>query len=58
MESEFTIEDPETLTGPWRFKLVYVRQPGLDRLIHEAFENDRIAVDADGKSLTIAPPLR
>jgi len=58
MESDFTIEDPETLTGPWSFKLAYVRQPGLDRLIHEAFDNDRVEVDAQGELLTIKPPKR
>ena len=58
MESEFTIEDAETLTGPWTFKLAYVRQPALDRLIHEAFENDRVEVDDEGELLTIKPPQR
>ena len=58
MESTFTIEDPETLTAPWTFQLAYVRQPAMDRMIHEAFENDRITVDEDGKSFTIAPPQR
>ena len=58
MESQFTIEDAETLTGPWTFRLAYVRQPALDRLIHEAFENDRVEVDAEGELLTIKPPKR
>lgn len=58
MESDFTIEDAETLTGPWTFKLAYVRQPNLDRLIHEAFDNDRVEVDAQGELLTIKPPQR
>jgi hypothetical protein len=56
MESEFTIEDSETLARPWTFRLAYVRQPALDRLIHEAFDNDRVEVDADGELLTITPP--
>jgi hypothetical protein len=58
IESEFMIEDPETLIGPWTFKLAYVRQPALDRLIHEAFDNDRVEVDAQGELLTIKPPKR
>ena len=48
----------ETLTGPWTFRLAYIRQPALDRLIHEAFENDRVEVDAEGELLTIKPPQR
>lgn len=53
IESELTIEDPETLTAPWVMKLAYERAPELDRMIHEAFENDRVEVDGD--TLTIAP---
>jgi hypothetical protein len=56
IESQFTIEDPDTLTGPWTFKLAYVRQPGLDRMVHEDFSNDRVEVDKDGDLLTITPP--
>lgn len=54
IESEMTIEDPETLASPWVFRLAYERQPGIDRLIHEVFDNDRVEVDGDG--LRIAPP--
>jgi hypothetical protein len=48
----------KTITGPWTLKLAYRRQPGLDRLIHEAFVNDRVEVDAQGELLTIKPPKR
>jgi hypothetical protein len=54
IENEITIEDPETLTGPWTQTMAYVRAEGLDRLIHEAFTNDRSAVE--GGVFTILPP--
>jgi hypothetical protein len=54
IESEMTIVDPETLTKPWVVKLTYDRAPELDRMIHEAFDNDRVEVDGD--VLTIIPP--
>jgi hypothetical protein len=56
IESQFTIEDSATLAKPWTFRLAYIRQPGIDRMIHEAFDNDRVEVDADGDLLTIKPP--
>ena len=54
IENEITIEDPETLTAPWTAKMAYVRAEGLDRLIHEAFTNDRS--EAEGGAFTIEPP--
>jgi hypothetical protein len=54
IENEITIEDPETLTAPWTAKMAYVRAEGLDRLIHEAFTNDRSEVE--GGAFTIEPP--
>jgi hypothetical protein len=53
MEVEMTIEDAETLTKPWVVKLAYKRATGMDRMFHEAFQNDRSV--ADGDALTIAP---
>ncbi len=50
---EITIEDPETLTAPWSEKMVYLRAPALDRLIHEDFGNDRSELDGD--VFTIVP---
>ena len=47
MEAEFTIEDPETLTAPWHAKVAYVREKQLDRLVHDAFTNDRSALEGD-----------
>jgi hypothetical protein len=54
IESEMTIEDPSVLSKPWVMKLAYVRQPALDRLVHNAYDNDRSEVDGD--TFTIAPP--
>jgi hypothetical protein len=53
MESEVTIEDPETLTGPWHAKVAYVREKQLDRLVHDDFTNDRS--EAEGGVFTIEP---
>jgi hypothetical protein len=54
IENRMTIEDPETLNGPWTRTMVYVRAEGLDRLIHEAFTNDRSEVE--NGVFTIEPP--
>ena len=54
IENEITIEDPETLTAPWTRRMVYARAEGLDRLIHEAFTNDRSKVE--NGVFTIEPP--
>ena len=54
IESEMTIVDPTVLSKPWVMKLAYVRQPGLDRIVHNAYDNDRSAVD--GNTFTIVPP--
>ncbi len=53
LQLAMTIEDPATLTGPWKLTFEYRRAEGIDRLIHDVMENDRTAVDGD--SLTIAP---
>ena len=54
IESIMTIEDPVTLTQPWVIELVYVRTTGLDRLIHDDYDNDRSEVE--GGLFTIVPP--
>jgi hypothetical protein len=54
IHSVMTIEDPTTLTAPWVVELEYVRLTGLDRLIHDAYDNDRSEVE--GGVFTIAPP--
>jgi hypothetical protein len=54
IESEFTIEDPASLTAPWTVKLAYTRLPEVDRLVHDDFANDRS--ELDGEAFTIVPP--
>jgi hypothetical protein len=54
IEAEFTIEDTVTLTRPWTVKTAYVRAPNLDRLVPDAFENDRSEVEGD--AFGIRPP--
>ena len=54
IESVMTIEDPVTLTKPWVVNLVYTRATGLDRMIHDDYDNDRSEVE-DGL-FTIVPP--
>jgi hypothetical protein len=53
IESTMTITDPATLAEPWVIDLVYVPAPGMDRMIHDDYDNDRSAVDGD--SFTILP---
>jgi hypothetical protein len=47
IEGEMTIVDPATLSGPWVVKLGYKRAEGWDRLIHDAYDNDRTGFDGD-----------
>jgi hypothetical protein len=54
IESTITIEDPVTLSKPWVVNLVYERAKGLDRLIHDDYDNDRSAVE--NGVFTIEPP--
>jgi hypothetical protein len=54
IDTEITVVDPASLTRPWTVKTFYQRTPNLDRLIHDAFDNDRSEVDGD--AFTIAPP--
>jgi hypothetical protein len=54
IESTMTIEDPVTLAEPWIIHLDYVPTRGLDRLIHDDFDNDRSEVEGD--TFTIVPP--
>ena len=53
IESVMTIEDPVTLTRPWVIQLAYVRLTGLDRMINDAYDNDRSEVE--GGVFTIVP---
>ncbi len=54
LEGELVIEDALTLSKPWVVKTAYHRTPNVDRLIHDAFDNDRSEVE--GNTFTIAPP--
>ena len=56
IESQMTIEDPQTLTKPWIVKLTYLKTPELDRLIHDDFTNDRSEVEND--AFAIEPPKK
>jgi hypothetical protein len=47
IEGEMTIVDPATLTDPWVVKLRYKRAEGWDRLLHDAYDNDRTGFDGD-----------
>jgi hypothetical protein len=53
IETEITVEDPTILAQPLVVKSAYKRTPNLDRLMHDAFENDRSEVD--GGAFTILP---
>jgi hypothetical protein len=52
--SEFRVEDPVTLTGPWSKTIVHVRETGYDRMIQMDFSNDRTG-NENGVN-TIEPP--
>jgi len=52
--SEFTVEDPVTLTGPWSKTINHVREEGYDRMIQMDFSNDRTGQE-NGVN-TIEPP--
>jgi len=54
IESEMTIEDPATLTGPWKVKLAFTPAKGFDRMIHMDYDNDRTGFD--GEFNTIEKP--
>jgi len=54
IESVMTITDPVALSAPWVVDLVYERATGLDRMMHDDYDNDRSEVE-DGL-FTIVPP--
>jgi hypothetical protein len=53
IESVMTITDPVALSAPWVVDLAYERTTGLDRMIHDDYDNDRSEVE-DGL-FTILP---
>jgi hypothetical protein len=54
IESEITIDDPVNLTAPLAVKVAYVRTANLDRLVYDAFDNDRS--ELENGVFTIVPP--
>jgi hypothetical protein len=50
---EFTFEDPEALTRPWKQTYVYARNRDWYQIEFVCAENDRNPVNADGKTLTL-----
>ena len=53
---ELTIEDPVTLSAPWKLDLGLVRDEGFDRMIQVDWTNDRTGVEGDTN--TIEPPAQ
>ena len=47
IEGEMTVVDPATLSRDWVVKLQYKRAEGWDRLLHDAYDNDRTGFDGD-----------
>jgi len=54
LRSEMTIEDPVTLSAPWKANLSWIRDQGFDRMIQVDWNNDRTGFE-DGVN-TIEPP--
>lgn len=54
LRAEMTIEDPVTLSAPWKARLSWVRDEGFDRMIQVDWNNDRTGTD--GENNTIEPP--
>jgi hypothetical protein len=54
LSTEWTIEDPVTLSGPWKATVRLVREQGFDRMIDVNWDNDRTG--SDGSENTIEPP--
>lgn len=54
LRAEMTIEDPVTLSAPWKVKLSWVRDEGFDRMVLVDWNNDRTG--SDGEFNTIEPP--
>jgi hypothetical protein len=53
LRAEMTIEDPITLSAPWKARLAWVRDEGFDRMIQVDWNNDRTGTD--GEFNTIEP---
>ena len=53
LRAEVTIEDPLTLSEPWKARLSWIRDEGFDRMIQVDWNNDRTGTD--GEFNTIEP---
>lgn len=53
LRAEVTIEDPKTLSAPWKARLSWVRDEAFDRMIQVDWNNDRTGTD--GEFNTIEP---
>lgn len=51
LRAEMTIEDPATLSGPWRARLAWVRDEGFDRMIQVDWNNDRTGIEGDTNTI-------
>lgn len=54
LRAEMTIDDPVTLSAPWKARLSWVRDEGFDRMIQVDWNNDRTGSEGDVN--TIEPP--
>jgi hypothetical protein len=50
---DIVIEDPTTLTGPWKAHLAFQPAEGFDRMVYDNYDNDRTECGTDSG---IAPP--
>jgi hypothetical protein len=47
LRAEMTIEDPVTLSAPWKARLSWVRDEGFDRMIQVDWNNDRTGTEGN-----------
>jgi hypothetical protein len=50
---DIVIEDPTTLTGPWKAHLAFMPAEGFERMVYDNYDNDRTECGTDSG---IAPP--
>ncbi len=44
---DITIEDPTTLTAPWKARLAFMPAEGFDRMVYDNYDNDRTECGVD-----------
>ena len=44
---DITIEDPTTLTGPWKAHLAFMPAEGFERMVYDNYDNDRTECGTD-----------